>query len=285
MTDTKFDEVMCALIDYAYSQEDFNEDALNMARFCLMDSIGCAIAASEDRDCMRLLNSAQLSKCDEGIPVMGTPVQLGPVEASFHIGSMVRWLEFNDTWLAQEWGHPSDNLGAILAAAAWHTLAKDCVTPIKMADVLNMIVRTYEIHGTLCLENCFNALGIDHVVLVKIASTIAASRLLGLTKDQALSALSNAVIDGHPLRTYRHAPNAGTRKSWAAGDATARGVQLALFAQTGEMGYPTALTTKHWGFNDAILRGKALTLPCDLSDYVISNILFNGHCDSRRPGG
>ncbi|MDA8154754.1 MULTISPECIES: bifunctional 2-methylcitrate dehydratase/aconitate hydratase [Acidithiobacillus] len=274
MTDTKFDEVMGALIDYAYSQSSFNEDTLGMARFCLMDSIGCAIAASEDRDCMKLLGSAQLSKNDQGVPVIGTSIQLGPIEASFHIGSMVRWLEFNDTWLAQEWGHPSDNLGAILAAAAWQNLQRDDVNPINMADVLNMIVRAYEIHGILCLENCFNALGIDHVVLVKIASTIAASKLLNLPKEQALSALSNAVIDGHPLRTYRHAPNAGTRKSWAAGDATARGIQLALFAQTGEMGYPTALTTKRWGFNDAVLRGNALTLPRDLSDFVIRNILF-----------
>jgi 2-methylcitrate dehydratase len=241
---------------------------------CLLDSIGCAIAASSDADCLRLMNSVQFSKNSQGIPVIGRPLRLGPIEAAFQIGSMIRWLEFNDTWLAQEWGHPSDNLGAILAAAAWSSLSNRNKTQVKMADVLNTMIRAYEIQGVLCLSNCFNELGIDHVVLVKMASAIAAAQIMGLSKNQALSALSNVIIDGHALRTYRHAPNAGTRKSWAAGDATARGLQFALFAQTEEMGYPTALTAQRWGFNDSVLHGQSLNITRKLSDFVIKNILF-----------
>lgn len=273
MVAAEFDEVMRELVDYAYSETTFDDETLRLARFCLLDSIGCAIAASTDRDCTRLMGSAQFSKSSRGVPVIGTALRLGPIEAAFHIGSMIRWLEFNDTWLAQEWGHPSDNLGAILSAAAWRSLAQG-EKAIDMTAVLNTMIRAYEIHGVLCLTNCFNALGIDHVVLVKVASAIASAQILGLSKEQALSALSNALIDGHSLRTYRHAPNAGTRKSWAAGDATARGIQLALFAQTGEMGYPTALTAKRWGFDDAVLRGQSFNLSRDLSDFVIKNILF-----------
>ncbi|AYA06690.1 bifunctional 2-methylcitrate dehydratase/aconitate hydratase [Rahnella aquatilis] len=274
MAHAEFDEVMVELVDYAYERTTFDNETLRLARYCLLDSIGCAIAASADHDCLKLMGSAQFSKSQAGVPVVGTGLRLGPIEAAFHIGSMIRWLEFNDTWLAQEWGHPSDNLGAILAAATWHSLTDGNQPPADMTAVLNTMIRAYEIHGVLCLSNCFNALGIDHVVLVKVASAIASAQLLGLSKDQALSALSNAIIDGHSLRTYRHAPNAGTRKSWAAGDATARGLQLALFAQTGEMGYPTALTVSRWGFNDAVLRGKPFNLSRNLSDFVIKNILF-----------
>ncbi|UZH04308.1 bifunctional 2-methylcitrate dehydratase/aconitate hydratase [Pantoea anthophila] len=269
----EFDELLVQLVDYAYEQTTFDDEALRLARYCLLDSIGCAIAASSDSDCMRLMRGAQFSRHSEGVPVAGTALRLGPVEAAFHLGSMIRWLEFNDTWLAQEWGHPSDNLGAILASAAWCSLSENHPA-VNMTDVLHTMIRTYEIHGVLCLSNCFNALGIDHVVLVKVASSIASAQIMGLSKAQALSALSNAVIDGHSLRTYRHAPNAGTRKSWAAGDATARGLQLALFAETGEMGYPTALTASRWGFNEAVLRGSPLNLSRNLSDFVIKNILF-----------
>lgn len=274
MAHAEFDKIMIELVDYAYQQATFDNETLHLARFCLLDSIGCAIAASTDDDCSRLMRSVQFSKNSEGVPVVGTPLRLGPIEAAFQMGSMIRWLEFNDTWLAQEWGHPSDNLGAILAAAAWRSLSDSTQSAVSMSAVLNTMIRAYEIHGVLCLSNCFNALGIDHVVLVKVASAIAAAQILGLSKAQALSALSNAIIDGHSLRTYRHAPNAGTRKSWAAGDATARGLQLALFAQTGEMGYPTALTASRWGFDDAVLRGQPLNLTRNLSDFVIRNILF-----------
>ncbi len=274
MADAAYDKVLVQLVDYVYEQTSFDDETLRLARYCLLDSIGCAIAASTDADCMKLMQGSQFSKSDNGVPVAGTALKLGPVEAAFHIGSMIRWLEFNDTWLAQEWGHPSDNLGAILTAAAWYSLADGQHPAMQMTTVMNTMIRTYEVHGVLCLSNCFNALGIDHVVLVKMASAIASAQLMGLSKDQALSALSNAVIDGHALRTYRHAPNAGTRKSWAAGDATARGLQLALFAQTGEMGYPTALTASRWGFDEAVLRGKPLNLSRSLSDFVIKNILF-----------
>ncbi|WP_186102108.1 bifunctional 2-methylcitrate dehydratase/aconitate hydratase [Burkholderia gladioli] len=274
MAEAEFDEVMRELVDYAYDQSGFDDETLRLARFCLLDSIGCAIAASTDHDCTRLMAGAQFSKSSRGVPVTGTALRLGPIEAAFHIGSMIRWLEFNDTWLAQEWGHPSDNLGAILSAAAWRSLENGDQADVGMTSVLNTMIRAYEIHGVLCLSNCFNALGIDHVVLVKVASAIASAQILGLSKAQALSALSNAIIDGHSLRTYRHAPNAGTRKSWAAGDATARGLQLALFAQTGEMGYPTALTAKRWGFDDAVLRGQSFNLSRGLSDFVIKHILF-----------
>lgn len=268
----KFDNVMKTLVDYAFDETTFDDDAFNIARLCLMDSLGCAIAASQDKDCINLLNSYRFSKNTNGIKIIGSDEQLGPIEAAFHIGSMIRWLEFNDTWLAQEWGHPSDNLGAILAAAAWKS--QQDASPIRMKDVLTLMIRTYEIHGILCLTNCFNTLGIDHVVLVKVASSIAASKLLGLSKEQTLNALSNSLIDGHPLRTYRHAPNAGTRKSWAAGDATSRGLQFAIFAQTGEMGYPTALTAKKWGVNDSLLQGSDFNISRPLSDFVIKNILF-----------
>lgn len=274
MAQVEFDKIMVELVDYAYEQSTFDDETLRLARFCLLDSVGCAIAASSDRDCLKLMRSAQFSKSSDGVPVMGTALKLGPIEAAFQTGSMIRWLEYNDTWLAQEWGHPSDNLGAILASAAWRSLADNSQPETDMAAVLNTMIRAYEIHGVLCLSNCFNALGIDHVVLVKLASAIASAQMLGLPKDQALSALSNAIIDGHSLRTYRHAPNAGTRKSWAAGDATARGLQLALFAQTGEMGYPTSLTASRWGFDDAVLRGKPFNLSRNLSDFVIKNILF-----------
>lgn len=274
MAHTEFDKIMTELVDYAYEQTTFDNETLNMACFCLLDSIGCAIAASTDADCSRLMRSVQFSKNHQGVPVMGTALRLGPIEAAFQIGSMIRWLEFNDTWLAQEWGHPSDNLGAILAAAAWKSLSDSNQPTVNMADVLNTMIRAYEIHGVLCLSNCFNALGIDHVVLVKVASAVASAQIMGLSKDQALSALSNVIIDGYALRTYRHAPNAGTRKSWAAGDATARGLQFALFAQADEMGYPTALTAKRWGFDDAVLRGQSFNLTRKLSDFVIKNILF-----------
>ncbi|MCD0419727.1 bifunctional 2-methylcitrate dehydratase/aconitate hydratase [Rubrivivax sp. JA1024] len=270
-----FDSIMVDLVDYVYDDTPFNEDALQMARFCLLDSIGCAVLAAGDSDCTNLLVNATFSRhLDGGIPIIASRYKLGPIEAAFHIGSLIRWLEFNDTWLAQEWGHPSDNLGAILSAAAWSSLQTTGGRCITMADILDIMVRTYEVHGILCMSNCFNALGLDHVILVKIASAIAAARLLGLDHQQALNALSNAIIDGHSLRTYRHAPNAGTRKSWAAGDATARGLQLTLFARAGEMGYPSAVTAPKWGFNDAILRGKSLSISRPLSDFVIQNILF-----------
>jgi 2-methylcitrate dehydratase len=206
-----------------------------------------------------------------GARVPGTPYRLDPVQAAFNIGTMVRWLDYNDTWLAAEWGHPSDNLGAILAVADWQSLHGHSFT---MNDVLNAMIQAHEIQGVLALTNSFNRVGLDHVLLVRIASTAVATRLLGGARDQVIDALSHAWIDGGALRTYRHAPNTGSRKSWAAGDATARAVRLALLVLRGEMGYPGALSAKTWGFQDVLFKGKALELERPLGDYVMRQILF-----------
>lgn len=272
-----FDTLMQTLVDHVYSNEPSSPKALELARYALLDSIGCALAALDNAPCQQLLGAARFTLgATNGAQIPGTGEAFGPIEAAFQLGTLIRWLEFNDTWLAQEWGHPSDNLGAILAVADWVSRCNRTagLAPVSMLTVLDVMVKVYEVHGVLCLDNCFNKLGVDHVIFVKVASTIAASFLLGLSRGQALNAVSNAFIDGHSLRTYRHAPNAGTRKSWAAGDATARGVQLALFSQTGEMGYPTALSTPRWGFHDAAFQGKEMTLGRPLEEYVIENILF-----------
>ncbi|WP_258697174.1 bifunctional 2-methylcitrate dehydratase/aconitate hydratase [Pseudomonas sp. B21-015] len=277
MANQKFDQLMQELVDHVYSNEPSSEQSLELARYALLDSIGCALAALDNEPCKQLLSTMKFTLgASNGARVPGAGEELGPIEAAFQIGTLIRWLEFNDTWLAQEWGHPSDNLGAILAVADWVSRNNRIAgrEPVSMRTVLDVMVKVYEVHGVLCLENCFNKLGIDHVIFVKVASSIAASVLLGLSREQALNALSNAFIDGHSLRTYRHAPNAGTRKSWAAGDATARGVQLALFSQAGEMGYPSALSTPRWGFNDAVFQGKEMQLGRPLEEYVIENILF-----------
>jgi 2-methylcitrate dehydratase len=204
--------------------------------------------------------------------VPGTPWQLDPVQAAFNIGAMIRWLDFNDTWLAAEWGHPSDNLGGILALADYLTRAKRKV--VTVADVLQAMIKAHEIQGILALENSYNRVGLDHVLLVRAATTAVATAMLGGTKEQIINALSNAWTDGGALRLYRHAPNTGSRKSWAAGDATSRGVRLALMALKGEMGYPSALTAKGWGFYDVLFKGKAFTLGRPLGSYVMENVLF-----------
>jgi 2-methylcitrate dehydratase len=206
-----------------------------------------------------------------GARVPGTAFELDPIDAAFNVGAMIRWLDFNDTWLAAEWGHPSDNLGAILAVADY--LARNG-RPLAVRDVLTCMIKAHEIQGVLALENSFNRVGLDHVLLVRVASTAVATALLGGTRDQIINAVSNAWIDGGALRTYRHAPNTGSRKSWAAGDATSRAVRHALFALKGEMGYPSALSAKTWGFQDALFRGRAITLPQPLGSYVMENVLF-----------
>jgi 2-methylcitrate dehydratase len=211
-----------------------------------------------------------------GAKVPGTPYQLDPVQAAFNLGTMVRWLDFNDTWLAAEWGHPSDNLGGILATADW--LSRSAVAagkpPLLMKDVLTAMVKAHEIQGVIALENAFNRVGLDHVLLVKVASTAVVGQLLGLSRDELINALSLAFVDGHALRTYRHAPNTGSRKSWAAGDATSRAVRLALIAKTGEMGYPSVLTAKTWGFYDVLFKGKPFKFQRPYGSYVMENVLF-----------
>jgi len=250
--------------------------ALETARLCLMDTLGCGFLALGYPACTRLLGPVVLGATlpGRGARVPGTAHELEPVQAAFNIGTMVRWLDFNDTWLAAEWGHPSDNLGAILAVADYLGRA-DGTRPPLVRDVLAAMVQAHEIQGVLALENAFNRVGLDHVILVRIASSAVATRLLGGSRDQVVNALSNAFLDGGALRTYRHAPNTGSRKSWAAGDATSRAVRHALLALGGEMGYPGALSTKTWGFHDVVLRGKPLAVPAQgFGSYVMENILF-----------
>lgn len=260
------------LADYTLGAGGFGAGTLATARLVLADSLGCAALASTHQACARLLGPiVPGTVVPGGARVPATSFELDPVKAAFDTGALIRWLDYNDTWLAAEWGHPSDNLGGILALA--DHLARTG-RPITVGDVLDASVVAHEIQGVLALENSFNRVGLDHVLLVEIASTAAAGRLLGLGSDALVAALSNAWVDGHPLRTYRHAPNTGSRKSWAAGDATSRGVRLALMAATGEMGYPSALTAPRWGFQDVRFGGHEVTLARPLETYVMDNVLF-----------
>jgi 2-methylcitrate dehydratase len=260
------------LADYALGAGRFGAETLATARLVLADSLGCAALASTHEACARLLGPiVPGTVVPAGARVPATSFVLDPVKAAFDTGALIRWLDYNDTWLAAEWGHPSDNLGGILALADHLARRGHALT---VGDILDASVVAHEIQGVLALDNSFNDVGLDHVLLVEIASTAAAGRLLGLDGDALVAALSNAWVDGHPLRTYRHAPNTGSRKSWAAGDATSRGVRLALMAATGEMGYPSALTAPGWGFQDVRFRGDAVTLARPLGTYVMDNILF-----------
>jgi 2-methylcitrate dehydratase len=271
------DKVLADIADYALGYEITSELAYTTARFCLIDTLGCGLEALEYPACTKLLGPiVPGTTVPNGARVPGTGYQLDPVQAAFNIGAMIRWLDFNDTWLAAEWGHPSDNLGGILAVADWlsRTAIAGNKKPLKMRDVLTAMIKAHEIQGCIALENSFNRVGLDHVVLVKVASTAVVCKLLGLTREQTVNAISNAWIDGQSLRTYRHAPNTGSRKSWAAGDATSRAVRLALMAQAGEMGYPSALTAKTWGFYDAAFRGQEFKFQRPYGSYVMENVLF-----------
>jgi 2-methylcitrate dehydratase len=276
-TRPKPDKVILDIVDYTMSYQVCSQRAYETARYCLIDTLGCGLEALEYPACTKLLGPlVPGTVVPDGARVPGTPFQLDPVQAAFNIGAMIRWLDFNDTWLAAEWGHPSDNLGGILAVADWvsRTAANQGKPPLHMKEVLTAMIKAHEIQGCIALENSFNKIGLDHVLLVKIASTAVVSELLGLTRDQAIAAVSNAWIDGHSLRTYRHAPNTGSRKSWAAGDATSRGVWLALIARTGEIGYPSALTAKKWGFYDVYFKGQEFRFQRPYGSYVMENILF-----------
>ena len=283
------DKLLTDLADYALSARITRDEALDTARWCLADTLACGIMALAYPACSKLLGPVVPgTSITRGARVPGTSYELDPVQAAFNLGTMVRWLDFNDTWLAAEWGHPSDTLGAILATADWlsrHQQArvepaafqsklKNRRAKITMGDVLVAMVKAHEIQGVLALENSFNCIGLDHVLLVRVASTAVTTALLGGTRAQVINALSQAWIDGSALRTYRHAPNTGSRKSWAAGDATSRAVRLALIAMTGEMGYPSALTAKTWGFQDVIFQGNPVTLARPLGSYVMENVLF-----------
>ena len=271
------DQVLVDIADYALNYSIESELAWSTARACLIDTLGCGLEALEYPACTKLLGPiVPGTVVPNGARVPGTPYQLDPVQAAFNIGAMIRWLDFNDTWLAAEWGHPSDNLGGILAVADWisRTNLAEGKKPLTMRDVLSAMIQAHEIQGCIALENSFNKVGLDHVVLVKVASTAVVSKLLGLTREQTINAISLAWADGQSLRTYRHAPNTGSRKSWAAGDATSRAVRLALMAKAGEMGYATALSAKIWGFYDVSFKGQPFKFQRPYGTYVMENVLF-----------
>ena len=269
----EFDKEIIDIVDYVENYEIKSEVAYETAWNCLLDTLGCGLEALEYDECKKLLGPlVPGTVVTNGVRVPGTNYELDPVQGAFNIGAMIRWLDFNDTWLAAEWGHPSDNLGAILATADWLSRTTDKKFTVK--DVLTAMIKAHEIQGCIALENSFNKVGLDHVVLVKVASTAVVAQMMGLTRDQALAAVSLAWVDGQSLRTYRHFPNAGSRKSWAAGDATSRAVRLALIAQTGEMGYPSALTAKTWGFYDVSFKGNPFKFQRQYGSYVMENVLF-----------
>lgn len=262
------DKVLTDIADYVTKYKVTSEEAYTTARYCLMDTLACGIMALKFPACTKMLGPiVPGTVVPNAVHVPGTKHALDPVKAAFDIGCMVRWLDFNDTWLAAEWGHPSDNLGAILSVAQY-------MPGMTMKDVLTAMIKAHEIQGCLALENSFNKVGLDHVVLVKVASTALAMQMLGGTYDQIVDALSHAWVDGQALRTYRHAPNAGPRKSWAAGDATSRAVRLAMIVQSGEIGYPGVLTAPKWGFYDVLFGGKEFKFQRPYGSYVMEQILF-----------
>ncbi len=283
------DQLLADLADYALNFTAPSDEALDTARWCLLDTLACGILALAYPACTKLLGPVVSgTTIVNGARVPGTAYELDPVQAAFNIGTIIRWLDFNDTWLAAEWGHPSDNLGSILATADWlsrnaaagtpvsafHSSLVTRHSPLTVRDVLVAMVKAHEIQGILALENSFNRVGLDHVLLVRVASTAVTTAMLGGTRDQVIAALSHAWLDGSALRTYRHAPNTGSRKSWAAGDATSRAIRLALIAMTGEMGYPSVLTAKTWGFQDVSFKGQPVKLARPLGSYVMENVLF-----------
>ncbi|MBS9777987.1 MAG: bifunctional 2-methylcitrate dehydratase/aconitate hydratase [Gammaproteobacteria bacterium] len=273
----EFDSVITDIVDYVFNTTITSEEAFTTARYCLIDSIGCGLLALDYPACTKMMGPVVPGATMKGgSRVPGTSYELDPITAAFNTGCMIRWLDFNDTWLAAEWGHPSDNLGGILAVADYisrKNIAEGNL-PLTMKDVLIAAIKAHEIQGILALENSYNEVGLDHVLLVRVASTAVCSQLLGLSKSETLNAVSHAWIDGCSLRTYRHAPNTGSRKSWAAGDATSRAVRLALIAKTGEMGYPSALSAKNWGYYDVLFNGKPFTVNRTYGSYVMENVLF-----------
>lgn len=271
------DQVLVDIADYVLNYEIKSDLAWKTAHYCLLDTIGCGLEALTYPACTKMLGPiVKGTIVPNGAKVPGTQFQLDPVQAAFNIGTIVRWLDFNDTWLAAEWGHPSDNLGGILATADWlsRTQIAEGKKPLKMKQVLEAMIMAHEVQGVMALENSFNKVGLDHVMLVKLASTAVVGKLIGLTRDELISAISHAFVDGQALRTYRHAPNTGSRKSWAAGDATSRAVRLALIAKTGEMGYPSVLTAKTWGFYDVSFKGNEFKFQRPYGSYVMENVLF-----------
>jgi len=269
----KPDKVLTDIADYVTKYDVASTEVYDTARYCMMDTLGCGLEALEYPACTKLLGPiVRGTIVPNGARVPGTQFELDPVQAAFNIGAMIRWLDFNDTWLAAEWGHPSDNLGGILATADW--LSRSTKKPVLMKEVLTAMIKAHEIQGVLALENSFNRVGLDHVVLVKVASTAVVAHMIGCSYDEVVNAVSQAWVDGQSLRTYRHAPNTGSRKSWAAGDATSRAVRLALLSKTGEMGYPSVLTAKTWGFYDVLFKGREFKFQRPFGSYVMEHVLF-----------
>lgn len=271
------DQVLADIADYVLQYKIESKVAWRTAFYCFLDTLGCGFEALTYPACTKLLGPVVSGTIvPNGAKVPGTNYQLDPIQAAFNIGTIVRWLDFNDTWLAAEWGHPSDNLGGILATADWLSRIRIAMgeKPLKAREVLEAMIMAHEIQGVLALENSFNKVGLDHVILVKVASTAVVGKLLGLSRDELINAVSLAFVDGQALRTYRHAPNTGSRKSWAAGDATSRAVKLALIAKTGEMGYPSVLTAPVWGFYDVSFKGKEFQFQRAYGSYVMENVLF-----------
>ena len=271
------DKVLTDIVDYVLDYQIKNDLAWKTAHYCLLDTLGCGLEALTYPACTKLLGPiVHGTIVPNGAKVPGTQFQLDPVQAAFNIGAIIRWLDFNDTWLAAEWGHPSDNLGGILATADWlsRTAIANGKPALTIKEVLEAMIKAHEIQGVLALENSFNKVGLDHVILVKVASTAVVGKLIGLTRNELINAVSLAFVDGQSLRTYRHSPNTGSRKSWAAGDATSRAVRLALIAKTGEMGYPSVLTAKIWGFYDVSFKGNEFKFQRDYGSYVMENVLF-----------
>ena len=268
------DDLILKIANYVHDYEIKNDEAINTAKYCLMDTIGCGLLALTFPECKSLLGPhIEGTEVPNGVRVLGTNYKLDPIKAAWDNGAIIRWLDFNDTWLAAEWGHPSDNLGGILSACDYIS-QNFPEKEITVKEIIFSMIKAHEIQGVLALENSFNRVGLDHVLLVKIASVAVISVILGLNKEQTIDALSQAFVDGQSLRTYRHAPNAGPRKSWAAGDATSRAMQLVWLTKKGQIGYPSAITAPTWGFQDVLFKGKNLVLKQEFESYVMENVLF-----------
>ena len=268
------DDLILKIANYVHDYEIKNDEAINTAKYCLMDTIGCGLLALTFPECKSLLGPhVEGTEVPNGVRVLGTNYKLDPIKAAWDNGAIIRWLDFNDTWLAAEWGHPSDNLGGILSACDYIS-QNFPEKKITVKEIIFSMIKAHEIQGVMALENSFNRVGLDHVLLVKIASVAVISVILGLNKEQTIDALSQAFVDGQSLRTYRHAPNAGPRKSWAAGDATSRALQLVWLTKKGQIGYPSAITAPTWGFQDVLFKGKNLVLKQEFESYVMENVLF-----------
>ena len=268
------DDLILKIANYVHDYEIKNDEAINTAKYCLMDTIGCGLLALTFPECKSLLGPhVEGTEVPNGVRVLGTNYKLDPIKAAWDNGAIIRWLDFNDTWLAAEWGHPSDNLGGILSACDYIS-QNFPEKEITVKEIIFSMIKAHEIQGVMALENSFNRVGLDHVLLVKIASVAVISVILGLNKEQTIDALSQAFVDGQSLRTYRHAPNAGPRKSWAAGDATSRAMQLVWLTKKGQIGYPSAITAPTWGFQDVLFKGKNLVLKQEFESYVMENVLF-----------